>query len=277
VASTDALISCSDHVQVWDISLPELRICGETAATAVAWACRGLTPAQEAVLAEVWERGGQLSGQEPDVFAPGVAYDAFLAAMGRLRAAMQDFLAGSPGLRTGFVVEAVTPSGINGKLSDWNVTFTADHRQAQADSELARWSVRLGLLHGQPFLEYLLRQEVGGKPLTVRVQPSSGSGHPMSYVRWFALGHRSASERQRIQGLDATELDPIVFVNNDWNADKLVASTVAQVIEWHYRVTEASDPANVKCPRPTADALEGGSDGRERPRTTTRSALQKRS
>jgi hypothetical protein len=250
---SEARISSPDHVQVWDISLAQLRLLGNTAATAVDWACRGLTRNQAAVLAEVWERGGHLAGQEEDLFAPRVNYDTFLNAMRRVQVSMQEFLAGPPGARTGFVVEAASASGVGSKLSDWNVVFAVDHR-APADGDIARWSVRLGLLYGQPFLEYLLSQQVGGRALTVRVQPSSGRGHPMSYVRWIELGKRSAAERQRVQRLDAAELDPIVLVSNNWDTRMLVDSVIAQLIEWHYRVANRDHSRN--CPRPGDDALD---------------------
>jgi hypothetical protein len=255
VVVNDSLISCPDHVQVWDISLAQLRVFGNTAAAAVDWARHGLTGAQAAVLAELWERGGELAGREEDLFAPRVEYDDFLGAMGRLRGAMQNFLAGPPGQPTGFIVEAVSAAGVGPTLSDWDVVFAVDHHYAPSDGGLARWSVRLGLLLGQPFLEYLIRQEIGGRPLIVRAQPSSGHGHPMAYVRWVSIVNRSAAERRRIHGLDAAELDPIVLVSNDWKAERLTDSVIAQLIEWHFRVVDDGNAAGVNCPRPGDDAL----------------------
>jgi len=47
-------------VRDWDISLAALEAFGDTAAAAVEWAYRQLTPAQAVVLTEIWEFCDQL-------------------------------------------------------------------------------------------------------------------------------------------------------------------------------------------------------------------------
>jgi hypothetical protein len=238
VAAANALISCPDHVQAWDISLEELSALGSAAADAVRWSCHGgLTPAQDAVFAQVWEFADRLAQEWKDWRPP--------------YAEMKRFLAGSAGSRTGFEITALQWSPWSWQVEFW----VSGDGGLLADRGHLQWRLRLGRL-AAPFLEYLLSANIEGRPLTVRVQPSHDRGHPMSYPWFLEVARRRAEQRRELQAMDAAELDPIVLIDNDWEPRFLAGSVMTQLIDWHFRIRDNADANRINCPSPDGAALE---------------------
>jgi hypothetical protein len=227
-----------DDVQVRDIGLEQLQAFGWTAAAAVRWACYGgLTPAQEKVLTDAWEFSDRLAQQWTDWRPP---YEE-----------MRRFLAGPAAHRTGFNVDAVAMGSAYWRVDFW----VSGGVPSVGDGRLLRWWVRLGRLAGQRFLEYLITADIDGRPLTVRVQPSRGRGHPMSYPWHLEFAKRRADEREQLQAIDVAELDPIVLMDNRWPPRFLAESLMAQLIDWHFRVRDQATAAGINCPALDGEAL----------------------
>ena len=116
--------------------------------------------------------------------------------------------------------------------------------------------MRIGSFGDLRFLEYLIQESVAGRELRVRIQPSRGGGHPFSYPWAIRAAHGRRSERARLQGFDAAEIDPIVLVDNRWEPDFLAESAAAQLIDWSFRIDGEPGPLGYpNCPSPSSDAL----------------------
>jgi hypothetical protein len=238
MAATNAPITYLDNVQVWDIGLEQLAAYGWTAAAAVQWGCRGLTRVQEAVLTDVWDFAAQLSHKRQDwLLRPDQ---------------MHALLAGRDGRRTGFELLSHQQSSVH-----WSIEFSVSAGlRAVGDGRLLPCTLRLGVFCTQPFIEYLITDNVGGKPLTLHVQPSPEGGHPLSYTWSLKASRGRKQERQRLQEFDAAELEPIALIDNAWKPRPLAESVMAQLIDWHFRITDRHTSVSLNCPSPAPDALQ---------------------